>query len=155
MSCGVGCRCGSDSELLWFWHRLTATALIRPLAWELPYASAAAQEMAKKKKKLLMYVQLIYNSGKFLLQNEGISFICVCIYKYIYIVFFLFFPIIVYHRTLNIVPCAMQEDLVIYPFYIQQFASANPKFPVHPSPTNPAPRQPQSDFYVCESVSAL
>jgi len=28
-----------------------ATALIRPLAWEPPYAMGAAQEIAKKKKK--------------------------------------------------------------------------------------------------------
>ena len=52
MSCGVGCRRGSDPALLWLWRRLAATALIRPLAWEPPYASGAAQEMAKKKKKM-------------------------------------------------------------------------------------------------------
>ena len=32
--------------------------------------------------------------------------------------FFVFFPIMVYHRILNIVPCATQEDLVAYPFHI-------------------------------------
>ena len=51
MSCGVGCRRGSDPELLWLWCRLAAVALIRPLAWEPPYAMGAAQEMAKRKKK--------------------------------------------------------------------------------------------------------
>ena len=51
VSCGVGCRCGSDSTLLWLWHRLVATALIRPLAWESPYAEGAAQEKAKSQKK--------------------------------------------------------------------------------------------------------
>ena len=39
MSCGVGCRRGSDLVLLWLWCRLTATAPIRPLAWESPYAT--------------------------------------------------------------------------------------------------------------------
>ena len=34
--------------LLWLWHRLTATALIRPLAWELPYAAGAGL-MTKQK----------------------------------------------------------------------------------------------------------
>ena len=29
---GVGCRHGSDPSLLWLWHRLAATAPIRPLA---------------------------------------------------------------------------------------------------------------------------
>ena len=48
MSCGVGCRHGSDPALLWLWRRLAATALIRPLAS--PYAIGAAQEMAKRQK---------------------------------------------------------------------------------------------------------
>ena len=51
MSCGTGCRRDSDTTLLWLWHRPTATAPIRPLAWEPPYAAGAAQEMAKKRKK--------------------------------------------------------------------------------------------------------
>ena len=50
VSCGVGCRCGSDPALLWLWRRLAATAPIRPLAWEPPYAMGAAQEMAKRQK---------------------------------------------------------------------------------------------------------
>ena len=36
--------------LLWLWRRPMATALIRPLAWETPYATGAAQEMAKRQK---------------------------------------------------------------------------------------------------------
>ena len=51
MSCGVGYRCGSDPALLWLWRRPAATAPIRPLAWEPPYAVGAAQEKAKDKKK--------------------------------------------------------------------------------------------------------
>ena len=51
MSCGVGCRHDSDPMLLWLWRRALAMALILPLAWEPPYATGAAQEMAKKKKK--------------------------------------------------------------------------------------------------------
>ena len=49
MSCGVGRRHGSDPTLLW--RRPAATALIRPLAWEHPYAATAAQEMAKRQKQ--------------------------------------------------------------------------------------------------------
>ena len=37
--------------MLWLWRRLAATAPVRPLAWEPPYAAGAAQEMTKKKKK--------------------------------------------------------------------------------------------------------
>ena len=38
MSCGVGRECGSDLVLQWLWCRPAAVALIRPLAWEPPYA---------------------------------------------------------------------------------------------------------------------
>jgi len=46
VSCGVGCRRGSDPALLWLWRRPVATAPIQPLAWEPPYAVEAAQEIA-------------------------------------------------------------------------------------------------------------
>ena len=42
-----------DPELLWLWCRLAATALIRPLAWELPYAADVA--LKRKKKKVTDY----------------------------------------------------------------------------------------------------
>ena len=35
----------------WLWHRPGATALIRPLAWETPYAAGAALKKKKKRKK--------------------------------------------------------------------------------------------------------
>ena len=37
-----------DMALLWLWHRLAATALIGPLAWEPPYAAGMAQKRQKK-----------------------------------------------------------------------------------------------------------
>jgi len=54
MSCGVGCRCSLDPELLWLWYRPAAVARIRPLAWEPPYAMGTAlkrQKTGEKKKK--------------------------------------------------------------------------------------------------------
>ena len=51
MSCGVGCRRGSDPSLLWLWRRLVATAPIRRLVWEPPYATGAALEKAKRQRK--------------------------------------------------------------------------------------------------------
>ena len=51
MSCGVGHRHASDPALLWLWCRLGATVTIRPLAWELPYATGMALEKAKRQKK--------------------------------------------------------------------------------------------------------
>jgi len=51
VSCGVGCRRGSDPALLWLWPWLAAVAPIGPLAWEPPYAAGAALKSKKKKKK--------------------------------------------------------------------------------------------------------
>ena len=48
MSCGVGHRRGSDLVLLWLWHRPAAIALIRPLAWEPPFAASVALKKDKK-----------------------------------------------------------------------------------------------------------
>ena len=42
--------------LLWLWHRRAAMALIRPLAWEHPYATGVAQEMAKRQKKFTTHL---------------------------------------------------------------------------------------------------
>ena len=51
MSCGIGHRHDSDLAFLWLWRRPMATSLIGPLAWEAPYAMAAALEKAEKKDK--------------------------------------------------------------------------------------------------------
>ena len=53
MSCGVGCRWGSDVALPWLWHRPAATTPIGPLAWEPPYAVSVALKDQKQKKKIL------------------------------------------------------------------------------------------------------
>ena len=47
MSCGVGHKHSLDPALLWLWCRLAAVALIRPIAWEPPYAASAALEKDK------------------------------------------------------------------------------------------------------------
>ena len=51
MSCGVSHRHGLGLALLWLWHRPAATALIRPLAWEPPYAMGCGPKKTKKKEK--------------------------------------------------------------------------------------------------------
>ena len=56
MSCGVGCRNGSDPTLLWLWYRPAATAQIQSLAWEPPYASSVALKRQNKTKKFLSYL---------------------------------------------------------------------------------------------------
>ena len=54
MSCGVGCRCGSDSALPWLWRRPAAAALIQPPAWEFPYAMGVALKRKKEEKKTVL-----------------------------------------------------------------------------------------------------
>ena len=51
VSCGIGHGCSSDPTLLWLWRRPAATAPIRPLAWEPPYAVGVALENTKRQKK--------------------------------------------------------------------------------------------------------
>ena len=50
VNCGEGHGCGVDPVLLWMCTP-AAAALIRPLAWELPYAT---DRQKKKKKKAFM-----------------------------------------------------------------------------------------------------
>ena len=65
MSCGVGRRLGWDLVLLWLWHRPAATAPIRPLAWEPPYAMGSSPRKGKKIKKKKSAEELnIYFSKK-------------------------------------------------------------------------------------------
>ena len=45
--------------LLWLWRRLAATAPIRPIAWEPPYAAEAAQETTKRQKKNVFHLRLL------------------------------------------------------------------------------------------------
>ena len=52
MSCGVGCRRGSDPALLWLCHRPAAVDPIGPLAWEPPYAAGATLKRQRDKKKI-------------------------------------------------------------------------------------------------------
>ena len=49
-----------DLALLWLWRRLAAVALVRPLAWEPPYATGVALENTKKKvKKIKRHLKII------------------------------------------------------------------------------------------------
>ena len=64
MSCGVGCRRGSDPALLWLWYRPVATDLIRSLVWEPPYATEAALEIPKKQKNKKRKTQFLVSKLK-------------------------------------------------------------------------------------------
>ena len=59
MSYGVGLRHNSDPAWLWLWHRPVATAPIRPLAWEPPYAMGVAPGKRQKDKKKRNYYECL------------------------------------------------------------------------------------------------
>ena len=59
-----------DPALLWLWHRSVATAPIRPVAWEPPYAGAAAQEMAKRPKKQKQKKECLFKMLSEILQES-------------------------------------------------------------------------------------
>ena len=65
MSFSVACRHDLDPALLWLWCRPGASALIGPLAWELPYATGTA---VKRKKKFFApvncYLKFIIQTSK-------------------------------------------------------------------------------------------
>ena len=51
VSCGVVRRHSLDPVWFWLWLWLAAVALIRPLAWELPYAEGATLKSRERKKR--------------------------------------------------------------------------------------------------------
>ena len=59
------------------------------------------------------------------LSHQGSPYINISVCIYIYILF-IFFSIISYYKVLNIVPYVVQQDLIIYLFYMQQFVSISP-----------------------------
>ena len=67
ISYGVGYRHGLDPQLLWLSCRPAAAALIRSLAWELPYATGVDLKSKKKKKKK----NSVYAYESFRKQFEG------------------------------------------------------------------------------------
>ena len=70
MSCGVGHRRDWDPVLLCLWYGPEATAPVRPLAWDPPYATSVAlkrhtKKRPKKKKKLGMLLNILPKMEKY------------------------------------------------------------------------------------------
>ena len=59
------------------------------------------------------------------------------LYVYIYPLFFRFFSHIGHYRVLSRVPCAIQQVLICYLFYIQQCVYVSPNLPIYPSASYP------------------
>ena len=51
--------------------------------------------------------------------------------------FFRFFSLIGYYKILDIIPCAIQQVLVVYLIYIQQYVCVNPKLLIYLPPLHP------------------
>ena len=93
-------------------------------------------------------VQLIYNVIVSALQQSDPVI-------HIYTFFFRCFSHIDYCRILGRIPCAIQQVPVGQLFHIPQYAHANPKLPIQPSP-KPVPfGNHKFVFKVCKSVSVL
>ena len=77
---------------------------------------------------------------KFLLEYSLFTMLCQFqVYSqvnqlYIYPLFFSFFSHIGHQRVLSRVPCAIQQVLISYQFYIQQCVYVNPNLLIYPSP---------------------
>lgn len=56
-----------------------------------------------------------------------------------------------FHRILNIVSYTVQSDLLVYPFYIRNFASVSLKLLVLPTPISLPLGNHSSVLHVCES----
>ena len=72
MCCGVGHRCGLDLALLCLWRRPAATAPIRLLAWEPPYAARVALKSQKTKRKKWMQLS-DYSFDSYYLSVHSVS----------------------------------------------------------------------------------
>ena len=66
MSCSVGCRHGSDPELLWLWRGPAAAAPIQPLGWKLLYPKVAALKRKKKRKDTCtpMFIAALFTTAE-------------------------------------------------------------------------------------------
>ena len=81
MSCGIGCRWGLDPVLPWLWCRPAAVVLIRPLAWEPPYAAGVALKRKKRSfisQLLIIQLSLLYLFSQYLVLG---SRLCISLFQ--------------------------------------------------------------------------
>ena len=70
MSFGIGRRQGLDPESLWLWCRLADAVLIRPVAWESPYATNVALKSKQTNKQTKQNKKIPYASDVVLRKKD-------------------------------------------------------------------------------------
>ena len=98
--------------------------------------------------KIFFGIWLIYN----VVLVTGVQKSESVIYIYIYPLFFRFFSYTGHYRVLSRVPCAIQQVLISYLFYIQQYVYVNPNLSIYPFPSL-SPSNHKFVLYICNSVS--
>ena len=83
----------------------------------------------------------------------SVNFYCIAkgprhAYTYIFLFLTLSSVMLHPHKWLDIVPCAIQQNLIAYPLQMQQIESVNPRLPVHLTPSpSPTPLATTSLFF--------
>ena len=114
-----------------FWKSLCSTGIIYSLIQNSPL---------KPFKTGIFFVGRFFLK-KFLLEYSCFTTLCQYLlyskvnqlYVYIHPLFFGFPSHLGHHRALSRVPCATQQVLISYLFYIQQCVYFNPNLPIHPT----------------------
>ena len=86
---------------------------------------------------IVLLISTVHQSDSVIHTDTCVN-ICEYVYTHIHLCLYSFYHIIFYHVSSQVtkVPCAIQQDLIAYPLQMQQFASTNPKLPVHPTPSH-------------------
>ena len=119
------------------------------------FIGAATAFLASKSRSLVFLfsifigVQLICNVVQFQIYSN-MNQLCTCTYA----LFFRFFSHTHHCRVLGRVPCAIQQILIVYLFYIQQHVYVNPNLPLYPSSFY-LHHNHKFVFYICDSISVL
>ena len=78
MSCGIGCKRGSDLALLWLWHGPAAIALIWPPSLETSICHRCSPKKTKKKKLKAFFFLVKVTPAAYGSSKDGVNWSCSC-----------------------------------------------------------------------------
>ena len=129
-----------DLALLWLWCRLAATAPIRLLACELPYATSVALKRQKNTKKKKEEVHCLISTYLYISQC---SFYFIIIIKVQFIYNVLASSVVQEDDLITHISCAVQQGPISHSFQINSLHPRKPQN-AHPSHSLPSlPWEPQ------------